>query len=29
MAILRELQDVEGRLRTLRDGLRKLLDGEV
>jgi len=26
MALLRELQEVEGRLRTLQDGLRKLLD---
>ncbi len=28
MALLRELQEVEQRLRTLRNGLRKLLDDE-
>lgn len=28
MRLLRELQDVEGRVRVLRDGLRKLLDEE-
>ena len=29
MALLGELQDVERRLRTLREGLRRLLDGET
>jgi len=28
MALLRELQDVERRLTTLRDGVRELLDDE-
>jgi len=29
MALLRELQEVQRRLRTLRDGMRTLLDNET